>query len=77
MNKNGQPYGLGWIVNWANPITWFFVAAITSFYLVHFFLDKPNKYKRSVFLQGGPQSDLYYTHYYLDPPISTYDFLLK
>ena len=42
-----KPFGIGWTVNWANPITWFFVAAIASFYLVRFFLNKPNKYKGS------------------------------
>jgi len=38
-----KPFGIGWTINWANPITWFFIAAIASFYLVRFFLSESNK----------------------------------
>ncbi|HEY5556493.1 DUF5808 domain-containing protein [Acetobacterium sp.] len=35
-----KPYGIGWTVNWANPITWFCVSVIAGFYLMRFFLKR-------------------------------------
>lgn len=38
-----KPLGLGWTVNWANPLTWFFVFLITSFYITRFFVRRQSK----------------------------------
>ena len=35
-----KPYGIGWTVNWANPLTWFLILAITGFYLVRFLFKR-------------------------------------
>lgn len=39
-----KPFGIGWTVNWANPITWFFVAAIACFYLMRFLRHKVDSF---------------------------------
>ena len=34
-----KTYGLGWTVNWANPISWFFILAIIGFIVFRAFLQ--------------------------------------
>ena len=31
-----KPYGIGWTINWANPMTWFLVMLIAVFYIGRF-----------------------------------------
>jgi len=32
-----KPFGIGWTINWANPLSWIFVSVITGFLIVRVF----------------------------------------
>ncbi|MBK5244392.1 MAG: hypothetical protein JJE18_05100 [Eubacteriaceae bacterium] len=42
-----KPYGIGWTVNWANPLSWFFVSVLTGFLIVRAFSKMRLMYEKT------------------------------